>query len=117
MQRLTLTEEQTNHLTELGLPKPKTFARTHYVWQTEEYIDYYIYSIGELLHILPNVIKHNRATKRLTIIANYETYTVMYAYVSPSYQVTNDGLKMFEEKELTDALYKMILYLKDKNII
>lgn len=41
----------------------------------------------------------------------------MYAYVSPSYQVTNDGLIMFEEKELTDALYKMILYLKDKNII
>lgn len=117
MQRLTLTEEQSNHLTELGLPKPKTISRREYLHSTEERVEYYVYSIGELLHMLPNVIKHNRATKRLSIIANYETYTVMYAYVSPSYQVTNDGLIMFEEKELTDALYKMIIYLKDKNII
>ena len=48
------TPKQTAKLIELGFEKPKTLVDKYYDFDTEAYAEVKVYSIGELIEMLPN---------------------------------------------------------------
>lgn len=106
-------ESQTTKLIELGLPRPKYILD---VWAHETDIDMeyeyeYAYSIGELIEMLPPSAK----------IKGYDCFL----YIEPQhydggwdvgYMRYNVELN-HRATELVDALYAVILQLKEKGVI
>ena len=94
------TKEQTQHLIELGFPRPQTVINEYRVLELNPYgpIEFeYAYSIGELISFLVN--------PRIEDLA--EIYRVEY-----------DGAnKPFLEEELIDALYNACIELKKEGVI
>lgn len=98
--RQTTLPEQTAKLIELGLKKPKSIID---VWAHETDIDMeyeyeYAYSIGELIEILGSVSELE--------ITRFGSGWGVY-----------DELRAFSGEELIDALYDMIIMLKEEGII
>ena len=100
-------KEQTQHLIELGFPRPESISEVNYydeAYTTETEFEY-DYSIGELIEFLGI---------HLMGIKLMETYEV---YV---YKKTNDieYVEWFNTKgELIDALYDACVELKNKGVI
>lgn len=96
--------EQTAKLNELGF-EPKQVPATC-GWADDE--EYYI---GELIEMLPKHIFPNGECLDLHIYTNQNLWVVKYVAVfyKTSYR--------FRSKELTDALYDMIVKLKEEGVI
>ena len=109
------TPEQTAKLIWLGLPKPKSIMEIITPYDGVSLLTFreakaseveYIrnYSIGELIEMLPR----DRGGCPLMIDGNliFEKWAVYY-----------EGAKGFSRDELIDALYDMILKLKEEGVI
>lgn len=122
------TPEQTAKLIELGLPKPKTPISYSYPDQSEQQKAYeaslgldpylatvdqiefeYAYSIGELIEMLPQTIN---VFYDLSIMSSHRGWWVLYGMIG------DGGMWSIEHEvyrnDLIDALYAMILQLKEK---
>lgn len=94
-----LTPDQTAKLIELGLPSPK--SREH-AWDT------YAYSIGELIEMLPSHIKHGDR--------GFISYLSIAPYAQ-GWKVAYTHIYIMLDSELIDALYEMIVKLKEDGVI
>jgi hypothetical protein len=120
------TPEQTAKLIELGFEKPKSIsgyyhrgpyeydaeANTKMVVYDDTQYPIYAYSIGELIEMLPRTIKNYY---NLSIFSTSQDWWVLYGMIG-------DGDMWSIEREvyrnnLIDALYDMIVKLKEKKLI
>ena len=106
------TPEQTAELIELGFEKPKSIEKVIY---TEQYGCGYktAYSIGELIEMLPEVLapsNNDDWEMPLSISTDSFMWTVEYGggHFSPYEAASN---------KLIDALYDMIIKLKEGGVI
>lgn len=101
------TPEQTAKLIELGFEKPKT--KLPFEVANDELG--YAYSIGELIEMLPeNVAKEDEMPSTLNISLMNGEWCVQYAdFLGTDFEFCNT--------ELIDALYDMIVKLKEKGVI
>lgn len=97
------TPEQTAKLIELGFEKPKSYHDIE--WDGTEAYDYQLdYSIGELIEMLPTIVDD------FTLwIGRDERSDQWFVKYSPR------SLKLADE--LIDALYDMILKLKEEGVL
>lgn len=98
-------KEQTQHLIELGFPRPDSISEVNYydeAYTTETEFEY-AYSIGELIEFLP------------------KTEWAIYApikHVERFYEVSVDELEKGHYRvELIDALYDACVELKNEGVI
>lgn len=106
------SNDQTAKLIELGFEKPKSIID---VWAHETDIDMeyeyeYAYSIGELIEMLPHSMAFSDGGWNLCIDA--DIYGEELAW-----QVGFIGEFFVKDKELIDALYDMIIMLKEEGAI
>ena len=99
-------ESQTAKLIELGFEKPNSIID---VWAHETEIDMeyeyeYAYSIGELIEMLPSI--YNGEDFEINRDWRFERWVVFYR-----------GDDATSATELIDALYDMILRLKEEGVI
>lgn len=102
------TPEQTAKLIELGLPKPKSEVKAEqagdYAWYNPAY------SIGELISFLPQFLDFDDGEWSLSIEADpFKTNRTWWVFYAPSSHT--------ESGELIDALYAMIVKLKEEGVI
>ena len=103
-----LTPEQTAKLIELGFEKPKGLTEAEPSsgkWVREAY------SIGELIEMLPRVVE-DEDSEYATISIYHDTISWVIDYQSPErcfYATSNI--------ELVDALYEMIVKLKEEKML
>lgn len=100
------TPEQTAKLIELGFEKPKTLVDKYYDFDAEDYKEVPRYSIGELIEMLPPIIDEYSST----VVSGGGTWSVHYKRIFASRYDTF-------AKELIDALYDMIIKLKEEGVI
>lgn len=95
------TPEQTAKLVELGFERPKLKV----IQRPNAYHDLFRdYSIGELIEMLPKEIKCSSLQ-----LYHAGLWSVSYPLHEDKYYVASS--------ELCDALFEMICYLKDKEVI
>lgn len=108
--KMYLDESQTAKLMELGLPKPSSIASVEPIYGMGGISVAKAYSIGELIEMLPKKIE----------MSDDETgeLEVSFGFVCMVYY-TSFGVIYYdiEAKELIDALYVMILKLKEEGVI
>lgn len=100
-----LTPEQTAKLIELGFEKPKSievYREGHCVPFVEQRWDY---SIGELIEMLPKEFDGD-LLEISPVTLSYAKWVVRYPY----------GIIVYKN-ELIDALYDMIIKLKEEGVI
>lgn len=105
-----LDQQQTAKLIELGFDKPKSYHAIE--WDGMEAYDYQLdYSIGELIEMLPMNINNDGRFEELIIHPNYNNWVVKYSgfFREPTYLICRE--------ELVDALYDMIVKLKEEGVI
>lgn len=113
------TPEQTAKLIEMGFEKPK--SATEISWDVPEddgiminanSIEFhYRYSIGELIEMLPPIIVWKRKNLASTIARTTFNSFVSYAELDGTPHI------VVNSAELIDALYDMILKLKEEGVI
>jgi len=105
--RTELTIKQSQRLIELGvnpyLASSKVIEK-HFI--TENEIQYPIFTLADLLAILPKRVKKNDAC--LTIIADYTEWNVGYEYNSPISGIST--VKSYNAPELIGALYDLVVW-------
>jgi hypothetical protein len=100
-----LSPEQTDKLIELGLPKPKNIV------EGELYSDiYFAYSIGELIEMLP--IELEAVGINTTLAIHFDNNIANVEYIG----VLGIEYSIMKE-ELIDALYEMIVKLKEDKVL
>lgn len=102
-----LTPEQTAKLIELGFDKPKSYHDIE--WDGTEAYDYQLdYSIGELIEMLPE-----SASQRLRYVATKR------AWIFDVDMLGKQGKchKGIYYADLVDALYYMVIKLKENGVI
>ena len=104
------TPEQTAKLIELGFERP---FRNEYLHIVEEY-GYAVnkernFTIGELIEMLPEYIEDKGAT--IDIGFDMFSWVIAYLNIPQEYVYCTSGL------ELIDALYEMVVKLKEKGVI
>ena len=100
------TPEQTAKLTELGLEKPASIASVEPLYGMGGISVAKAYTIGELVEMLP---KEDRVGERSMVYDGLE-WAVNWDY--------DDGtINQMVATELIDALYDMILRLKEEGVI
>lgn len=100
------TPEQTDKMIELGFEKPKTLVDKYYDFDAENYKEVSRYSIGELIEMLPPKIDG-----RNLVIERYKElgqWLVCYESCLGVYSMS---------AELSDALYDMVIKLKEEGVI
>lgn len=105
-----LNRQQTAKLIELGFEKPKSYHTVE--WDGTEAYDYQLdYSVGELIEMLPMNINNDGIFEELIIHPNYNRWVVKYLgfFRKPTYQICRE--------ELIDALYNMVVGLKEEGVI
>jgi hypothetical protein len=113
MKQCTSTE-QTNKLIELGMPSPK-YILDAWAHETDIDVEYEYecaYSIGELIEILDN-IPNNMWDFMRTSTRVIKVEVIVF----PSTKKDEYLYKISYNKELIDALYDMIIMLKEEGII
>lgn len=104
-------EIQTSTLLELGFEKPKTIVDRYYDFDAEDYKEVNHYSVGELIEMLPTAIETGDGYA-LSIYHNRAEWMVSYddnGVYLPIYSTEKD--------ELIDALYDMVVKLKEEGVI
>lgn len=104
------TPEQTAKLIELGFEKPK-MAAPALKWVDGEPTFEPQYTIGELIEMLPKHIFPNGLCLDLQILANQNLWVVKYT------AIFYGEFYRFCSEELFDALYNMIVKLKEEGVI
>lgn len=104
-------EIQTAKLIELGFEKPKSIVDKYYDFDAEDYKEVNHYSIGELIEMLPKHIFPNGVCFDLIILSNQNLWVVKYA------ALFYGEVYRFCSKDLVDALYDMIIKLKEEGVI
>ena len=99
------TPEQTAKLIELGFTQPKT--KLPFEVANDELG--YTYSIGELSEMLPEYIEDKGAT--IDIGFDMFSWVIAYLNIPQEYVYCTSGL------ELIDALYDMVVKLKEEGVI
>lgn len=105
------TTEQTAKLIELGFEKPKSIEKVTY---TEQYGCGYetAYSIGELIEMLPKaIIVGCTMTKRLIFSLAFYGWEIGYLGMGMNEPI------VFQRAEFIDALFDMVLRLKEEGVI
>lgn len=99
---------QTMRLKDLGFPSPVSVSKLSLDWDLDT-VPTFDYSIGELISFLPKQIENEEedfvATFQMT--AGWEIYYTTYS----------DIFYYFNNVELVDALFDMVIILKEKGII
>lgn len=107
--------EQTAKLIELGFEKPKNrLVKQRFDRSTSSWIvvgEEGGYSIGELIKALPKHIFHDGKCMDLQIYTNQYLWVVKYS------ALFYDKYYRFSSKELIDALFDMVITLKDDGVI
>lgn len=98
------TPEQTAKLIELGVEKPKGWITIDFDDATGDY------SIGELLSFLPKEIDYNGFNNTLHIFVNQVGWNVEYS------DFLGELCSVYRA-ELIDALYDMVVKLKEEGVI
>ena len=123
MKRYT-SESQTAKLIELGFEKPKSISgycrcgpyeydaetNTKMVVYDDTQYPIYAYSIGELIEMLPERIEGEHNDYLLAIEKARSAWWVMYLYLGKQKYATHS-------EELADALYDMLISLKEEGVI
>lgn len=100
-------ESQTAKLMELGFEKPKLKV----IQRPNAYHDLHRnYSIGELIEMLPRVIEGEYHNSLLAIDSDNTKWWVMYLYMGKQKYASKSA-------ELIDALYDMVVKLKEEGVI
>ena len=105
------TPEQTAKLIELGFEKPKSYHDIK--WAGMEVYDYQLaYSIGELIEMLPQTIN---VFYDLSIMSNHKGWWVLYGMIGDGdmWSIEHEVYR----NELIDAIYDMIVKLKEEEVI
>ena len=100
------TPEQTAKLIELGFEKP-TMKN---IPMPEGVVNEEWYSIGELIEMLPEIHPLYHGPYCLDIGFNTEKWFVGYTY-------DNGYVEVFNSYELINALYEMVIKLKEEGVI
>jgi hypothetical protein len=109
-----LNSDQTAKLIELGFKKPESIidAWAHETDIDMEYVYEYAYSIGELIEMLDNI--PNNMWNFMRTSARVIKVEVL---VFPRTKKDEHLYKISYNKELIDALYDMIIMLKEEGVI
>lgn len=102
------TPEQTAKLIELGLPKPRCATM---FWRDNKEVTEINYTIAELIEMLPPIIVWKRKNLASTIARTTFNTFVSYAELDGTPHIVENSA------ELIDALYAMILQLKEEGVI
>jgi hypothetical protein len=109
-----LSSEQTAKLIELGFKKPESIidAWAHETDIDIEYVYEYAYSIGELIEILPQTIN---VFYDLSIMSSHKGWCVLYGMIGDGdmWSIEHEVYR----NDLIDALYDMIVKLKEEGVI
>lgn len=109
--KMYTSSEQTAKLIELGFEKPKTIVDKYYDYDAEAYKEVNHYSIGELIEMLPDVVE-SEDSEYVTLQMYFDLFNWVIEYT---------GVEKTEYAtsaiELIDALYDMILKLKEEGVI
>lgn len=111
-----LSPEQTAKLIELGFEKPKTIVDKYFDFDAEDYKEVNHYSIGELIEMLPTMIGEGDFNgeplfKYSFVFAGTTKWIVGYQFFAKFNQYVS------EREELIDALYEMVVKLKEEGEI
>ncbi len=120
------TPEQTSKLIELGFEKPKSIGgykpklSVEYEGEQVSRVDVsedtdspiYAYSIGKLIEMLPQTIKNYYD---LSIFSTLQGWRVLYGMIGDG-DMWSVEYELYR-KELIDALYDMIVKLKEEKLI
>ena len=109
--KLYTSSEQTDKLIELGFEKPSMKN----ILATEGIINEEWYSIGELIEMLPKNAKSKHFEKCPPFYLAIAYLQSEQWYVD--YENCDSALIAFAEDELIDALYKMLVKLKEEGVI
>ena len=103
-----LTPEQTTKLIELGFEKPSSIASVEPIYGLGGISVAKGYSIGELIEMLPE-----NSSKRIRYVATKR------AWIVDADVLGKDGrcYRGAYHRELIDALYDMVVKLKEENVI
>lgn len=102
------TTDQTAKLVELGLPKPESIVEFDGYWGYD-----YAYSIGELIEMLQKrVYQIEDSGIPCDLNIHYDGGTWLIVFICE-----RDGRFKTEMFELIDALYDMIIKLKEEGVI
>lgn len=102
----TTTTEQTFTLIKLGFDKPKHFI------EGPTFLDSgFAYTIGELIEMLP---KYTEIKSQQCYLGIYPTKNKWYVFYE---NIVFKSLTKSSEIELIDALYDMILKLKEEGVV
>ena len=109
------TPNQTAKLIELGFDKPKGWnaknISSRFVMAADVDGDNkFNYSIGELIEMLPRVIEGEYRNSLLAIESDNTKWWVMYLYMGKQEYASKSA-------ELIDALFEMIIKLKEEGVI
>ena len=106
-----LDQQQTAKLIELGFEKPSSIASVEPIYGMGGISVAKAYTIGELLSFLPeNIAKENEMPSTLNISLMNGEWCVQYAdFLGTDFEFCNT--------ELVDALYDMLVKLKEKGVI
>lgn len=109
--KMYLNSEQTAKLIELGFEKPKTIVDKYYDFDAEDYEEVNHYSIGELIEMLPDVVE-SEDSEYATLQMYFDLFNWIIEYTGvekPEYATS--------AIELIDALYDMLVRLKEEGVI
>lgn len=106
------TPAQTAKLIGLGFEKPRALVNKYYDFDAEAYAEVKAYSIGELIAILPETIK---IFYDLSILRSHNGWWVLYGLIGDGdmWSVEHEVYR----NDLVDALYNMIIKLKEDGVI
>lgn len=110
-----LDETQTAYLQARGIGTPKSVCKLTLDMDMDT-VPIFSYSIGDLLDLLPEKIydEDEDATASLQITSEWE---VFYTGWDVSYKGCTDIFYYKMDAELIEALYRMVIELKDKGLI
>lgn len=98
---------QTMRLKDLGFPAPKGVSKLSLDWDLDT-VPTFDYSIGELIEMLPKQIEtDDDDIAKFQMTAGWEIYYTTYS----------DIFYYFNNVELVDALFDMIVKLKEEGMI
>lgn len=120
--KTTLTVEESDRLIDLGVD-PKLASEIEYRPKKSGYgrLKYRVYSLADILSILPKEIGHMRI---LTINSTNTLYFAFYAhwekeYLSSYEEKVTHGIndKAFSAPELIDALYQLLIWAIEQKYV
>ena len=106
-----LSPEQTAKLIESGLPKPRYYSTDKY-FIIQVGFEAINYSIGELIEMLPQTIN---VFYDLSIMSSHKGWQVLYGMIGDGdmWSIEHEVYR----NELIDALYDMVIKLKEEGVI